>query len=515
MRRSILALALCVLSAAPLTAQRKGSWELGAFARYNWWDDSFNVNDSTSNKNSFGGGARIGWAFAERWGLELDGSANVTDFDVPNGARSVGLIWVPFHLRLMFEAPLGSRLSWLLGVGPGYNRYYTSAAAPDFLEKRFEGDDWGVGALTGFRFKFADWISLRVDGTLDYVPSPTNEAEDNKNWGVQAGLSLHFGGRCRDKLDSISVAPKTASVRTGEQVTFRVTGIMCDGATTDAAAGTTATVAGGPATMTGLTFSSETPGTYQVRFENLAARKRKTDNATVTVTAPPDTTPRLVRIDLTPDSATIFVGERVQLTVTGHYSNNTTRVLTDCQLTPDGGTVSEGRFSADREGRYTVTANCPGGLSDRSVFTVRPFPTITLRALFRFDSTNVGDSLRAELDTLRWLARTMAERPGLQLTIYGHADFIGTDEYNCNLGWWRIEAVVDTLRSFGAASAVLDAMRRQSFGERQPSNPGRTDRARAENRRVEIFDTPTAERERRYDPSKACGPKTKDRERRP
>ncbi|HEX9893615.1 MAG TPA: OmpA family protein, partial [Gemmatimonadales bacterium] len=216
-----------------------------------------------------------------------------------------------------------------------------------------------------------------------------------------------------------------------------------------------------------------------------------------------------------PDSATIYVGERVQLTVTGHYSNNTTRVLTDCQLTPDGGTVSEGRFSADREGRYTVTANCPDGLSDRSTFTVIGFPAITLRALFRFDSTNVGDSLRAELDTLRWLARTMAERPGLQLTIYGHADFIGTDEYNCNLGWWRIEAVVDTLRSFGASSGVLDALRRQSFGERQPANPGRTDRARAENRRVEIFDTPTAERERRYDPSRACGPKTRDRERRP
>ncbi|MGH2626148.1 MAG: outer membrane beta-barrel protein, partial [Anaerolineales bacterium] len=129
MRRSILAVALCVLSAAPLTAQRKGSWELGAFARYNWWDGSFNVNDTTSSRNSFGGGARIGWAFAERWGLELDGSANVTDVDNPDGAKSVGLVWVPFHLRLMFETPLSSRLSWLLGVGPGYSRYYTSSAA--------------------------------------------------------------------------------------------------------------------------------------------------------------------------------------------------------------------------------------------------------------------------------------------------------------------------------------------------------------------------------------------------
>jgi outer membrane protein OmpA-like peptidoglycan-associated protein len=223
----------------------------------------------------------------------------------------------------------------------------------------------------------------------------------------------------------------------------------------------------------------------------------------------------LVRVDLTPDSATIYVGERVQLTVTGHYSDNTTRVLTDCQLTPDGGTVSEGRFSADREGRYTVTANCPDGLSDRSVFTVQPFPMITLRAMFRFDLTNVGDSLRADIDTLRWLARTMAERPGLQLTIYGHADFRGTDEYNCNLGWWRIEAVVDSLRSYGASSDALAAMRQFSFGERQPANPRRSDRARAENRRVEVMDTPTAERAARYDMSQACGPKNRDRERRP
>jgi outer membrane protein OmpA-like peptidoglycan-associated protein len=251
-----------------------------------------------------------------------------------------------------------------------------------------------------------------------------------------------------------------------------------------------------------MTFTSNTPGTYQVRFENAAARRRSTDVAVVTVNprpAPPADT--LVRVDLQPDSATVFSRESLPLRVTGHYSVSQPRELTDCTLTPDGGTVTGGSFTATRPGRYTVTAVCERGKSDRAVVNVRSI-NITLRALFRFNRTNVY--VQEELDSLRVVAQQMSEHPTLQLAITGHADRIGSDAYNCNLGWRRIQAVVDTLRSFGVPEDRLRVAAKTSYGERQPVADNDTAEGRTLNRRVEVSDIGSA---KQYDTSKACGPR--------
>ena len=36
---------------------------------------------------------------------------------------------------------------------------------------QFEGSDFGFGGITGFRLKLSDSWSIRLDGTLDYIPS--------------------------------------------------------------------------------------------------------------------------------------------------------------------------------------------------------------------------------------------------------------------------------------------------------------------------------------------------------
>lgn len=501
MRRSILALALGVLAASPLMAQRKGSWEFGGFARYNWYDGSFNIANDES-LNSFGVGARLGWFFIERWALELDGSYNATDVDNPGGAQSVGLNYFPFHLRVVYNAPLSESFSWLVGAGANYNVYDLATTTDALLVDLFDGSDWGIAGITGLRYNFSEMLSLRVDGTLDYIPSPENQTSDsNLMWGIQAGLSLHFGGR-GNQLDSIMVDPRNTTVMVGEQVNFRVTGYYADGTTQDVSASTTAVLVGGQATLTGKTFSSNTPGTYQVRFENAAARRRRTDVAVVTVNpqpAPPADT--LVRVDLQPDSSTVYPNEAVQLQVTGHYSVGQPRELTNCTLTPDGGTVTGTTFTATRPGRYTITALCERGKSDRVTVTVRSI-NITLRALFRFDRTNVF--VQAELDSLRMLSQQMQEHPSLQLALVGHTDRVGTDAYNCNLGWRRIQAVVDTLRSFGVPEDRLRVAAKVSYGERQPIADNETADGRALNRRVEVFDLGSA---KQYDTTKACGPR--------
>ncbi len=498
MRRAFLLAAASLLVAGPLTAQGSGALEIGGFGRYNWYDKSFNQIDSSKHKNSWGGGARIGYFLTERWSLELDGSANATDLDQSN-ATSVGLVYWPFHLRAIYNVPVSGTLTWMLGGGANYNRYNVTSEADQFLKKTYEGSDWGIGALTGFRLRLNETWALRVDGTMDYIPSPQNNPDGNNTmWGAQAGLSAFLGGSCGNHLDSIAVEPRSSTVLVGQQVNFTVRGYMCDGSSNNVTAASQSPLVAGNATLTGATFSSNTPGTYQVQFTNPAARKSQTAMATVRVDPRPAPAVTLTRVDLQPDNATIFVGERQNLTVMGHYSDGTSRALTNCQLTPDGGTVSNGAFSANVAGSYTVTAVCEGGQSDRSNITVRSI-NITVRALFEFNKTNVY--IQAERDSLRWLATQLQEHPTLMLTIYGHTDWVGSVSYNDRLGTRRIQAVMDTLKTYGIPESRIATFMKRSFGECQPIASNRTNEGRALNRRVEIFDTPSA---KQYEGGASC-----------
>ena len=102
---------------------------------------------------------------------------------------------------------------------------------------QFEGSDFGFGGITGFRFKLGDSWSIRLDGTLDYIPSPQNDSEgSNTMFAVQGGLSVFLGGKCQGKLDSIRVEPKSQNIFVGDRATLRVTGYDCDGSTHDVAA---------------------------------------------------------------------------------------------------------------------------------------------------------------------------------------------------------------------------------------------------------------------------------------
>lgn len=487
MRRSILISALALFLATPVVAQTKGAWELGGFGRYNSYDKSFSQVDSSKNKNSFGAGARIGYFFADRWSLELDGSANATDVE-DNQTRSVGLVYMPFHLRALYNFPIGDKSSWILGGGLNYNRYRVSDQASNFLEKKFEGDDFGVGALAGIRLGLNEVWKLRVDGTIDLIPSPySDDNGSNTMLGVQAGLSALLGGKCTDKLDSIAVEPRNPTVMVGDQVNLTVRGYLCDGSSTNVTAGSTGSASGG--TLTGATFSSNTPGSYTVTYNNRTARKVKQASTTITVNPRPAPPVTLTRVDLQPDNATIKVGESVALRVVGHYSDGTSRPLTNCQLTPDAGTISGSSFSATRAGDYTVTANCEGGQMDRSRITVTAI-SITVRALFEFDKTNVY--VQAERDSLKALATLLKANPNMRLVMQGHTDWVGTTTYNARLAQRRIQAVVDILKAEGVSQAQLDAITKTSYGECQPVADNRTREGRAQNRRVTVNDPESA-----------------------
>jgi outer membrane protein OmpA-like peptidoglycan-associated protein/opacity protein-like surface antigen len=499
MRRFLLATALGMLAVSPVAAQQptKGTWELGGFGRYNWYDKSFNQIDSTKGKNSWGGGGRVGYFFSPKWNIEVDGSANATDVDNAN-ASSVGLVYMPFHLGVNYNARLGDAFSWFIGPRVNYNRYNVSSAGDDFTVKTFEGDDFGFGGITGFRWHMTERWTVRLDGTLDYIPSPQSDTEgSNTMLGLQAGLSVFLGGKCKDRIDSIRVEPKSQEIFVGDQATLKVSGFRCDGQVVDLSSASMARALAAGATLSGMTFTGTTAGCYDIEVSNASAKKG-TDTARICVKERPKPVVTLDRCELVPSNATVYPGQTQDYRVVGYYSDGTSRDLPDATLNANGGTVTGRTYRAPAAGNYVITAQCGSGKMATANVTVRSI-SITLRALFEFDKARVFQ--QAELDSLRWLADQLKQFPTLALTLYGHTDWVGSVKYNETLGMRRIQAVMDTLASYGVDKARMQAWTNTSYGECQPVADNKTREGRALNRRVEIFDAQSA---KQYEGTGSC-----------
>jgi peptidoglycan-associated lipoprotein len=80
-------------------------------------------------------------------------------------------------------------------------------------------------------------------------------------------------------------------------------------------------------------------------------------------------------------------------------------------------------------------------------------------------------------------AETLMEKPDLDITIEGHCDERGTDEYNLALGEKRAQAARDFLVNFGIAKSRISVI---SYGEERPIDPNHTEEAWAKNRRAEF-----------------------------
>ena len=102
------------------------------------------------------------------------------------------------------------------------------------------------------------------------------------------------------------------------------------------------------------------------------------------------------------------------------------------------------------------------------------------RVYFSFDQFTLTDKARRVLAAN---AIILESSPTLKVSIEGHCDSRGSDEYNLALGERRAHVVKNYLVSLGVASDRLETI---SYGEELPADSAMTETAWAMNRRTEF-----------------------------
>jgi peptidoglycan-associated lipoprotein len=99
---------------------------------------------------------------------------------------------------------------------------------------------------------------------------------------------------------------------------------------------------------------------------------------------------------------------------------------------------------------------------------------------FHFDSADLTELGKGQVFLA---AQRLKEKSELTIIIEGHADYIGSDEYNLKLGLRRAQTVMNELSGQGIEPARMSAA---SLGESKPLINQGANWARATNRRVEF-----------------------------
>ena len=108
---------------------------------------------------------------------------------------------------------------------------------------------------------------------------------------------------------------------------------------------------------------------------------------------------------------------------------------------------------------------------------------IELRQTVHFE-TNSDRIKPRSFDLLNEVAQALRDNEGIQVSIEGHTDNKGSDNYNLDLSRRRAASVLRYLVSQGIPR---DRMRSTGYGESRPIEDNRTTDGRAANRRVEFL----------------------------
>lgn len=156
-----------------VNAQSVGTFEFGLFGQASYFDRSLRLDQAKG-----GPGARVGFFVLRGVELEADGAF------VPTDGPPGHVYYIPLRARIVLNVRSGEHTGFFLGGGYVRNEYRHDA---DFH------DDGATGVL-GARVGLPGITTIRFATYADYIPSPSNGAGDNLNYGLQVGLSFLFGG---------------------------------------------------------------------------------------------------------------------------------------------------------------------------------------------------------------------------------------------------------------------------------------------------------------------------------
>jgi len=150
----------------------------------------------------------------------------------------------------------------------------------------------------------------------------------------------------------------------------------------------------------------------------------------------------------------------------------------DC---PRGGKCVNNKCEAPREGSCSTNEDCRTGQECSNGTCVdRPRRECSLEPVrFGFNEASLDRAAQQQLSSL---ADCIKEQQ-LKLTLEGHADERGTQEYNLHLSNRRANAVKKYLVDLGVPAGRLDTV---GYGEERPADQGHSEDAWAANRRVEL-----------------------------
>jgi outer membrane protein OmpA-like peptidoglycan-associated protein len=181
--------------AMPAAGQNRGTMEFGAFGSVASFDKQLSLTEA------YGGGGRAAMYLDPRWAIEFEMAEMRAGR--PNGLRdvNVGIL----ASRLLFIPLKQSRSSFLLGVGAG------NSTETNFLHT------YGVGALVGVKMAINNSISLRLDGTMDWLA--------NENWkkhqSVRLGLSMYRHTQTGTRMVGVPMQAETLVLRSEDSVGTR------------------------------------------------------------------------------------------------------------------------------------------------------------------------------------------------------------------------------------------------------------------------------------------------------
>lgn len=134
----------------------------------------------------------------------------------------------------------------------------------------------------------------------------------------------------------------------------------------------------------------------------------------------------------------------------------------------------------DAAERALRTEMAPAGVAVDRVSPNEIRVTMPSDITFDFNRADVRSEFAPRVASL---ARTLNQHRGMRIEIIGHADAIGSDQYNQDLSERRARAVGSQLMDYGVGFSRINASGR---GEWSPVAPNDTEYGRAQNRRVEI-----------------------------